>query len=152
MKYSKPIPLNDDAVRQIRKVLEIAKNGWDILVSKERIVGMGRSISNQGKIIFKKPGCWNLIIGNDVIFSVEANKFSLVISSEDVPFHNKFKDCFIKAGKWESVEKIIKEAQEQRHRTAIIISDDAKEEAKRLCDLGYGIAVSSFSGDSIDGA
>lgn len=38
-----------------------------------------------------------------------------------------------------TIEKIIKEAREQKYGTTIIVSGAAKEEAKRLCDLGYGI-------------
>lgn len=152
VKYAKPIPMTFKAIRQIRKVLEIANSEWDILVSKERIIGMGKNVPNRGKIVFIKPGCWNVVINNEIQFSATANRFSIVVSPEDVPFREKFIECFNKSGKWDVIERIIKDAQEQKHGTTIIVSDAAKKEAKRLCNLGYGIAVSPFSGDSISGA
>lgn len=78
----------------------MTKKEWNILVIDGKIMGLGKEIPFRGKICFTKPGCWNITIGNEVVFFAEGTRFSIVVSAEDVPFHDKYRECFEKARKW----------------------------------------------------
>jgi DNA integrity scanning protein DisA with diadenylate cyclase activity len=150
VKFLTAIPLSNINVRQIRKLLEMSCDGWEVIVKDSEVVGLGKGIPVRGRIEFVKPGCWN-VIDKEILFSVEANDCYFVVAPGDIPYKQSYRECFNNSHGWAKIEGIINAAVTQKHGTTIVVSDIAKTEAKRLCEKGFGVFVDEFSAtDNLD--
>lgn len=172
IEFEKEISLRDrKSLRSIRKLLEISNENVALFCDSEDIVGVGtvdteNKFGNSSKmsIQFKGHGSWELRdwknnIIMDVKYGVPKLPKQAINEEAFLEICNKTfgsADVFCYYDKlWDFVDT----AKKQKHGTMIVVSDNAKEEAKRLSKNSFAIVPKEindlnfiYSLTSIDGA
>lgn len=165
LEFKKPISIEEAQYTRIRKLLEISNDRHSLLMNDNgEIFAIGTITENYlckyYKVSFDGHLHWSLYIGAEKYIEYE-NMIPKIpdknkgISNDDI---QKYKNTF-KVKNTHAIEYIIEEAIKQNHGTMVVFSENAREEAKRLCDSGICINPISLCEEgivhaitSIDGA
>lgn len=141
-----PLQISMSNTRELRKLLEMAHSGIDLLVYQGKVIGIGSSSLCKRKIVFKGYGKWRLVFNDITILYTEANRCYTTCTLEGVDFRKIFTRVFGCECNSEHISDRMQAAiMSIKHGTGIIISHYAKDEAARLCKLHRGIPVETFS-------
>lgn len=158
--FHKTVTLNDENSRQIRKILEMAKDDlclvvnciWnkDVIIPRYEIIGLADSSSIKSDIIFKIKGHmqWDLYYVGKPALTYKYGRYMILY---DNPFdEDSFKTIVKKALKTTKVNtqrlaKIMSEALKQKDGTTLIITKNALDEADRLCSAKRGIKIGELN-------
>lgn len=140
IRLTKPIQLKDR--KKVRKLLEIASDKLYLYTNGDYIVGFAElkgqyNSSDENLFIINFIGAhkWELIHDIHKMMAVEYNNPVIPKSKIDLTnFNTTLKRIFsvISDNNTNSLREIVDSATEQKHGTLIVISNKAKEEAKRL--------------------
>lgn len=160
-------PINLSQHRTIRKLLEMTNERTYLLADGEMVYGLGciegydSTLEEIFIIKFQKHFLWQLIHANEILMEVEYRQPR--ISKEKVN-RETFVDIFYRIFSEVNEEEInmvwntIISASDQKHGTMVVITNKAKEEAKRLGSQCLKIAPTYIDSEiialvtSIDGA
>ena len=126
--------------RKLRKLLEMTSESMALLVRNGSVIGIGDREYIKTGISFCGNGKWILFSKKveNPVFTVEGTRCYMNRTTKS-NVKRVYKQCFGKTDKAEFIDKIIETAKKQKHGTSIVISEEAKEEAERLCSLNRGI-------------
>jgi hypothetical protein len=141
IRYVNPIPIRFYYASTIRKVLETT-GGHSLVVFGDKIIGMGYTQCYPLRINFLSFSKWDCVIGDNTLFCVKNGHLYIPIIYSQMDFRVKFEDEFPDSRDMEyKLHIIVDEAKKQKHGTSIVISTDAENEAKRLCNAGRGFLI-----------
>ncbi len=156
--------INRDA-RAIRKMLELSSATYPLVISSSygaiimdgtpndyywTIRGLRKFKECNDHIEFMGNGSWKLFCGREIViydgityhfyqrFELEERYDKTIRKYYDICNENGLDVADVKI---DCILKIIKSAKKQLHGTMVIISENAEEEANRLCDCGRGIVI-----------
>ena len=143
VRFEKQLRISMRNAREIRKLLEMSKGDVALLVNNGLILGMierpnSKSING---IQFRSAGNWELLIHNEPVLIFFENRCFLTRKSDESDLHTLLIANFPNCLQAENVLQIIKYAEQQKHGTAMIISDNVVPEVDRLCELHRGIKI-----------
>ncbi|KQL33537.1 hypothetical protein AN960_20915 [Bacillus sp. FJAT-25509] len=154
---SKPIPITEySSATVIRKLLEISSGDVSLFCNGEVIFGIGKRDMKQNLprkaflIDFKGQGEWDVITSrNQKVMSVAYRVPSIPKASvKESEFAKQFEKTF-NTLEYENVWKFIDLAKKQPHGTMVVITQNAENEAVRLCNQSFLINKTSEIPDSI---
>lgn len=142
--YANPCTFND--LYSVRKMLETCKTGArSLLASFEKnpkILGvvteefLNRNLGNEKStfFVFSGRGEWNLVYGGETVLLYKAGNFFLEDKHAAKNLETEF--CSNCTADYEIFRPILERLRDyQEHGALMIIGDDAKKEARRLCAL-----------------
>jgi hypothetical protein len=140
LRLTNPIQLRDH--RKVRKLLEIASDNLHLCTNRDQIIGFAElkgqynsSDENLFIVNFTGPHKWELIHDSQIIMIVEYTNPRLPILKIDKSiFYSTLKRIFIEISNdnLDLLWNVVISATEQKHGTLIIISNNARNEVKRL--------------------
>lgn len=140
LRLTNPIQLRDH--RKVRKLLEIASDNLHLYTNGDQIIGFAElkgqynsSDENLFIVNFTGPHKWELIHDSHTMMIVEYTNPRLPISKiDEFIFYSTLKRIFndISNDNLDSLWNVVISATEQKHGTLIIISNNARNEVKRL--------------------
>lgn len=154
--FEEKIKLCDNNSRQIRKLLEIAKNDmclvvkciWDreVIIPEFEIIGVATHNTTKSNILFKIKGHleWELYYTEKPALKYKYGQYLILYDKTfDSQEFKKAAKKILKtpAKSYNKLNRIILEALKQKHGTTIILTIDAKKEANRLCYAKRGMKI-----------
>ena len=140
LRLTNPIQLRDH--RKVRKLLEIASDNLHLYTNGDQIIGFAElkgqynsSDENLFIVNFTGPHKWELIHDLHTMMIVEYTNPSLpILKIDKLIFYSTLKRIFndISNDNLDSLWSVVISATEQKHGTLIIISNNARNEVKRL--------------------
>lgn len=158
IRLSEPIPLEKTYYKKIRKLLETCNEEMYLLCNGAVISGIGKLYQNgelpahSFKVGFKGSGSWDLsVLKGESIFEklLMVNHGTCRLPKGPIKkneFEKKFNGIFNNVDKQSldyssnEVWNYINFAQNQKHGTMIVITDNAESEANRLSNQSFGIS------------
>lgn len=161
VKFKEPIFYNERNSRTIRKYMELSNEKVRIKAFSSEcyiggasrddnwsIEGLGSSQENVMCTIQFEGYCkWRAVFKNEIIiyngkeFCIEMKKEEGKLYEKMLDKHFSISNASISLEKIKALKQLLSEAVNQKHGTMIIISNEAEEEAKRLCECGRGIKI-----------
>lgn len=145
--FEKSIEITEKNVRHIRKLLEMTGESYYLCAEDDLICGFGRIKKNLDiqSIEFLGYAKWRLLYRDKEILRYHNGEIILPKNNFDKKNCIEILEQFFQNSKRKKdftyLSSIIEEATKQRHGTMILISDEAKQEANRLCDNGRGTKI-----------
>ncbi len=144
IRFSQPVDINREHVRQIRKLLEMSDADRNMLmIEKGKIAGIftPQKSFDYSEIAFCGNGKWIFRIQKKPVIFFDSISLSLGSREESIKTEKRIINVFGTSCDAEKLKRIINEAKRQTHGTTIIITDHASEESDRLSKASRAIKI-----------
>lgn len=140
-----PIPFVIENARQLRKLLEMTRDDFAVLVHDQCVYGIGKTARVEYSFNISNHMEWSMNDSNGAaVLRYKHGRYyvPLAVEMEGWYIEEKLKSMGENSS---NIKKIVAEIRKANHGAILIVSDEKviKKEVKRLCDRKYGLAVMS---------
>jgi len=138
--FEEKYPLDIKNVRQIRKMLEMTSEGFYLLAKNGNVIGIGNCDGDCDFFQFSGHQMWSYYKGGKELLIYNEGKYTFIFD-DNKNFIANFPENFIDKDHSEHLNNILHMIRQQKYGTLLIISDEAKLEVERLCEMKRGYAI-----------
>lgn len=146
IKFKNGIAFVENEIRGIRKLIEVTKKNYGLVINDKEILGLGLLdyTKIKYKITFEGFMKWTLYIDNSIAIRYsEGNMLYGETDDQSKILKNKMENTFESSESVEIVLSIYKSALKQKHGTLLIFNENADAESRRLEMANRGIMIQS---------
>jgi hypothetical protein len=127
-------------VRQIRKMLEMTADGFYLIAKNGHVIGIGNYNGDCDFFQFSGHQMWSYNKGVKELLIYNEGKYTFIFG-DNKNFISDLPENFIDKYHSEHLNNILHTIKQQKYGTLLIISDEAKTEVERLCEMKRGYAI-----------
>jgi len=138
--FEEQYPLDIKNVRQIRKMLEMTGDEFYLIARNGHIIGIGNCGGDCDLFQFSGHQMWSYHEGGRELLIYNEGNYTFIFD-DNKNFISDFPENFIDKRNFEHLNDILHIIKQQKYGTLLIISDKAKTEVERLCEMKRGYAI-----------